>query len=180
MRLHQLLRVFRLVVELCGQLMILQDGEACLCLKLLVVESHKIGLRLLNLEVHLLRQFLDILNLLELFLVDLNHARLLFIFELLLQGCNHILHVILGGLVLLCREQPLVNALPLCSCILQLLLKVFAALSDVLGMLHFILHVFIVQVVRYLIQLLVPCLLFLVCFPVKVVSLALQGTKRGS
>ena len=104
MCLHQLLCVLGLIVELSGQLMILQDCKSRLCLQLLVIECHEVGLGLLDLEVHLLRQLLNILNLFKLFLVNLNHARLLLVLELLLQSCDLVLHIILRLLVLLSRE----------------------------------------------------------------------------
>ena len=73
-RLNQILRVLRLIVKLGRQLVVLQDSESRLRLKLLVIERHQVGLSLLDFEVHLLSQLLDILDLLKLGLVDANHA----------------------------------------------------------------------------------------------------------
>ena len=76
-RLDELLRIFRLVVQLCRQLVILENGETCLSLELLIVESHEVRLRLFDLEVHFLSQLLYVFDFLELSLVDLDHAFLL-------------------------------------------------------------------------------------------------------
>jgi len=74
MSLYQILRVLRLVFQLSRQLVVLQDSESRLRLKLLVIECHQVGLSLLHFEVHLLCQLLHVLDLLELGLVDANHA----------------------------------------------------------------------------------------------------------
>ena len=62
-RLNQVLRVFRLIVELGRQLMVLQDGQSRLSLELLIIERHQVSLSLLDFKVHLLSQLLDVLDL---------------------------------------------------------------------------------------------------------------------
>lgn len=73
-RVDQLVRILRLVVELGGQLVVLQDRESSLRLQLLVVQGHKVRLSFLHFEVHLLGKFLDVGDLIELLLIDFNHA----------------------------------------------------------------------------------------------------------
>ena len=82
MCLNELLRVFRLIVQLSRQLVILEYGESCLSLELFIVEGHQVRLSLLDLEVHLLSQLLHVFNFLELSLIDLNHAFLLLLLVL--------------------------------------------------------------------------------------------------
>lgn len=94
-RLNQVLRVFRLIVELGRQLMVLQDGQSRLSLELLIVERHQVSLSLLDFKVHLLSQLLDVLDLLELCLVDANHAFAFLSLVLHLKRGDLHLHVLL-------------------------------------------------------------------------------------
>ena len=74
MRLHELLCVFGLVVELSRQLVVLQDGQSGLRLELFIIECHQVCLSFLHLEIHLLGEFLHVLDLLKLSFVDPDHA----------------------------------------------------------------------------------------------------------
>ena len=82
MCLDELLRILRLIIKLCRQLMILENGQSCLSLELFVVEGHQVRLCLFDLEVHFFSQLFDILDFLELSLVDLYHAFFLLSFVL--------------------------------------------------------------------------------------------------
>ena len=98
MSLHELLGVLGLIVKLGCQLVVLQDGQSSLCLKLFIVESHQISLRFLHLEVHLLRQLLHVLDLLELGLVDLDHAFALLLLVLDFKVGNLLYHGVFASL----------------------------------------------------------------------------------
>lgn len=81
-RLNQLLRILRLVVQLGRQLVVLQNSQPRLSLQLLVIERHQISLGLLHLEIHLFRQLFDVFDLFKLSFVDSDHAFLLVGLEL--------------------------------------------------------------------------------------------------
>jgi len=112
---------------------ILQDGQSRLRLQLLVVEGHQIGLRFLDFEVHLLGQLLHILDLLELFLVDLDHAFLLFDLCLFLQLRNFIIQQQLASLILLVLAEIAIQVDLGAFKLEQLFLVLFLLGSVVLG-----------------------------------------------
>ena len=90
MCLNELLCIFRLVVQLSRQLVVLKYGESCLSLELFIVEGHQVCLCLFDLEVHFLSQLLYVLDFLEFSLVDLYHAFLLLLLVLDLKRRNSI------------------------------------------------------------------------------------------
>ena len=77
---HESLGVFVLVIELSRQLMVLQYGQSRLRLQLLIIQSHQIGLRLLDFILHFLFEFFDCINFLS-FLV------IFFIFAIFVDCC---------------------------------------------------------------------------------------------
>ena len=105
---EQLLGLLRLVLELSGQLMVLQDGQPGGGLQLLVVQRQQVGLGFLDLVKHLLSELFGGLDLLPLFLVDLGvfHLDLLLKFPLetihlfidLLLLVSKLLQVLIGGI----------------------------------------------------------------------------------
>ena len=82
---QKLFCLLRLVFELRGQLVVLQDGQPSRCLELLVIQGHQISLGLLNFVVHLFAQFLDCVDLGPFEFVDFDHASLLLVRALDLQ-----------------------------------------------------------------------------------------------
>jgi len=74
--------------------MILEDSEPSAGLELLVVQSHKVGLGLFDLEVHLLVQSLDSIDFISFHIIDFLHT----FFLLNLKGFLSVLHF-LGNLV---------------------------------------------------------------------------------
>ena len=77
MSFDELLGILRLIVQLRRQLMVLENGQSCLSLKLFIVEGHQVRLSLFDFEVHLLSQLFHILDFLKLSFIDLYHAFLL-------------------------------------------------------------------------------------------------------
>lgn len=70
----QLLSLLRLVVQLGGQLVVLQNCESCCRLQLLLVQRHQVCLSLFYFVVHFFAQLLDSVDLCSLTLVYLDHA----------------------------------------------------------------------------------------------------------
>jgi len=91
---QKLLCLLRLVIQLSGERMILEDSEPSAGLELLVVQSHKVGLGLFDLEVHLLVQSLDSIDFISFHIIDFLHT----FFLLNLKGFLSVLHF-LGNLV---------------------------------------------------------------------------------
>ena len=105
-RLHQILRILRLIVKFSSKLMVLQDSEPGLSLQLLIVECHQICLSLLNFEIHLFGQFFHIFDLFKLSLVDANHSFAFLSLVLDFESSDFSLHFLLcvakGFLLLHC------------------------------------------------------------------------------
>lgn len=76
---NQNFSLLRLMLQLCRQLVILQDGQMRGCLQLLVVHRQQVRLRLFDVEEHFLAQLLRLLYPVEFFLVDLLKAHGFFI-----------------------------------------------------------------------------------------------------
>ena len=149
MSLHELLGVLGLIVKLGCQLVVLQDGQSCLCLKLFIVEGHQISLRFLHLEVHLLRQLLHVLDLLELGLVDLDHAFALLLLVLDFQVRNLLQHAFFAILEFFVLDNEGLKNFNLLLVIVVHLLVLF--------LLHLMILVVVDFVVRISVQLLLSC-----------------------
>lgn len=67
----QYLSLLRLVLQLCSQLVVLQDSQMRSRLQLLVIHGQKVRLRLLNVEKHLFAQLLGLLDPIKFLLVNL-------------------------------------------------------------------------------------------------------------
>ena len=65
------LRLLRLMLQLGGQLMVLEDSQMCRCLQLLIVHGQQVRLRLLDVEEHFFAQLLSLFYPIELFLIHL-------------------------------------------------------------------------------------------------------------
>ena len=76
---EQLLSLLRLILQLSGQLVVLQNSQASGRLQLLVVKSKQVGFGLLDLVKHVLPQFLCRLDLLALLLIHLVYPLLLLV-----------------------------------------------------------------------------------------------------
>jgi hypothetical protein len=76
---EQLLSLLRLILQLSGQLVVLQNSQASGRLQLLVVKSKQVGFGLLDLVKHVLPQFLCRLDLLALLLIHLVDPLLLLV-----------------------------------------------------------------------------------------------------
>ena len=132
-------------------------------------------MRLLDFKVHLLCELLDILDLLELFLVDLNHACLLLCLELDLKVTNLSLHFVFADLHCLLLSQPHHDAVNLSFQIITLFLVLLAQLANLVGLLLLLLLVLLLQVGGHLVKLLVLRRLLLVRLEVERVCLRLSN-----
>ena len=122
--------------------MILQDSKPGLSLQLLIVESHEVGLRLLDLKVHLFGQFLHILDLFKLSLIDSNHTLLLVILKLGLQRGYVFIKLLLLVSRCLHLDQPDIQVRYSVSVLIELFLVLFLQFSVIvleLGLLSCIL-----------------------------------------
>ena len=131
-------------------------------------------MRLLDLKVHLLSELLDVLDLLKLFLIYLNHARLLLCLELDLKVAYLSLHFVFADLNGLLLSEPHHDAVNLSFQIITLFLVLLAQLANLVGLLLLLLLVLLLQVGGHLVKLLVLRRLLLVRLEVESVRLRLS------
>ena len=97
---QEALGLLALVLKFSGQLLVLEDGQSCGSLQLLIVQSKQVGLGLFDLEQHLLPQLFSGLDLLKHFLVNFSHPFLLGLLQISLESGLNCLHLVLFRLEL--------------------------------------------------------------------------------
>lgn len=165
---EQLLRLLALVLELRGELMVLQNRQPRRGLQLLVIEGKQIRLGLLDLEQHLLPQLLGGLDLLSFLLSEFK----LLLLDLLVQGLFELdeLLVVLGSLLLVVGQlADSALQLPDPPLIVFLLLIEFVLERDLHGVQLFLALLYqFLHLLRFLLQLLYLLLILVLVLPVVV------------